>query len=318
MPDAATHIQALKHPDSHQLHRILALIDEVTTCDGLRPLSEHVWLDLRFESHDDSAHFLAVNDEGALIGYAHLDLENADGPTAEVAVAPAARRAGVARALITAMLDFPAEGAPLRGRLRLWAHGEQASSARLAQSLGFERNRVLWQMRRSLFAPLSNPALPEGCTLRAFRPGEDDQQWLELNALVFAGLPDQASWTFEDLHRRFGEDWFSPQGFLIAESEGRMVGFHWTKVHGLGPHSGRGHDDLGEVYVVGVDPAFAGRGLGRAITLAGLHHLRSLGLSQAMLYVDASNTAAIALYEGLGFSRWDTDVLYRHRTATDA
>jgi mycothiol synthase len=93
-----------------------------------------------------------------------------------------------------------------------------------------------------------------------------------------------------------------------------VVGFHWTKVHGRKSGGGHDHDAIGEVYVVGVDPDYAGRGLGRALTLAGLHHLRGLGLSQAMLYVDARNTSAIRLYEGLGFSRWDTDVLYRHRT----
>jgi len=62
---------------------------------------------------------------------------------------------------------------------------------------------------------------------------------------------------------------------------------------------------------VAVDPNERGGGLGRALTLAGLHHLRSLDLDQAMLYVDATNTGAISLYEGLGFARWDTDVLYR-------
>ncbi|MEV4249151.1 mycothiol synthase [Streptosporangium canum] len=88
----------------------------------------------------------------------------------------------------------------------------------------------------------------------------------------------------------------------------RLIGFHWTKVHGDGGH---GHEPIGEVYVVGVDPAEQGGGLGRSLTLAGLSHLRSRGLAQVMLYVDESNTAAIRLYEKLGFTRWDVDVMYR-------
>ena len=48
------------------------------------------------------------------------------------------------------------------------------------------------------------------------------------------------------------------------------------------------------------------------LTVIGLQYLRGLGLQQVLLYVDESNVAAIRLYESLGFSRWDTDVLFRH------
>jgi mycothiol synthase len=64
------------------------------------------------------------------------------------------------------------------------------------------------------------------------------------------------------------------------------------------------------VYVVGVAPEAAGRGLGRVLTLAGLHHLRSSGLRSVLLYVDEDNTTAIRTYERLGFTRYSTDVQY--------
>ncbi len=73
-------------------------------------------------------------------------------------------------------------------------------------------------------------------------------------------------------------------------------GFHWTKVH---------NDGLGEVYVVGVDPAAQGRGLGATLTLVGLHHLaerlRRLRASEVMLYVEADNSAAVKTYRATGF-----------------
>ena len=85
-----------------------------------------------------------------------------------------------------------------------------------------------------------------------------------------------------------------------------MVGFHWTKVHER-PGSAR----IGEVYVLGVDPAAHRGGLGRALTWAGLAYLREKrGLDRVMLYVDDSNTAAVALYRRLGFAHWSAHVNY--------
>ena len=114
---------------------------------------------------------------------------------------------------------------------------------------------------------------------------------------------------------------------VVTKGRGELAGFHWTKVHGSNdlhdsvddarsskrrPDSGQhGHRAIGEVYVLAVAPPWRGSGLGRALTLAGLHHLRRRGLDQVMLYVDASNLPAIRLYEGLGFVRWDTDIMYR-------
>ena len=150
-------------------------------------------------------------------------------------------------------------------------------------------------------------------------PGQDEDEWLSLNGRAFAKHPEQGGWTRHDLELREREPWFDPAGFFIAEAGGQMAGFHWTKVHdlsGLGP-GGSGppenEQSLGEVYVVGVDPAEQGSGLGRALTLAGLRHLRDLGVAQAMLYVDEDNVPAIRMYEALGFTRATVDAMYRRK-----
>lgn len=283
------------------------LLEHVTEHDGLRPLSEHVWLHVKEGGDPHGRHVLVRLASGELVGYAHVDAtDEVEGPSAELAVDPAHRRRGIGRRLIEHVLALSPDG-----RLRLWAHGEQVAAGELAARLGFRRTRVLWQMRRSLYAPLPRTVLPDGVVLRPFVVGRDEQAWLDLNARAFPHLPDQGSWELIDLERRIREPWFSPDGFLMAWRGDRLVGFHWTKVHGDHHHGEHHHPPIGEVYVVAVDPAERGSGLGRALTLAGLHHLRSLDLDQAMLYVDASNTKAITLYEGLGFSRWDMDVLYQ-------
>jgi mycothiol synthase len=297
------------HLSLEESQAVTALIDNVTEHDGLQPLSEHVWLHLKEGGDEHGLHVLATLGEsgGAPCGYAHLDVTDAvEGPCAELAVDPAWRRTGLGRMLVEELIAQSPSG-----RLRLWAHGEQAGASELATSLGFVRSRVLWQMRRSLLAPLPRPDLPRDIELRPFRPGTDDGAWLDLNSRAFADLPDQGGWVADDLERRLREPWFSAAGFLTAWQDDHMVGFHWTKVHGGHTGGSHPHPAFGEVYIVGIDPRLRGAGLGKALTLSGLHHLRSLGLSQAMLYVDATNEGAIGLYEALGFARWDSDVLFR-------
>lgn len=291
--------------------QVQALIQRVTDHDGMRPLSEHVWLHLRAGGDPRGQHLIATDGRGQVVGYAHLDATDlVDGPSAELAVDPEARRHGLGRQLIEELIAHSPDG-----RLRLWAHGEHAGAAELARGMGFRHSRILWQMRRSLFAPLPRAQFPADVVVRPFRVGVDEKAWLDLNARAFAQLPDQGSWAGPDLERREREPWFSAEGFLMAWRGERLVGFHWTKVHGRqADDTEHHHHPIGEVYVVAIDPAEQGTGLGRALTLAGMHHLRSLGLSEAMLYVDATNTTAIALYEALGFARWDTDVLFRRVT----
>jgi len=288
-----------------QVRDVLRLVDAVTDTDGVRPLSEHVMLHLRYGGDTPARNFL-VREDGQLVGYAHLDTTDVvEGASAEVAVHPAARNAGVGSRLVDAVLRASPDG-----RLRLWAHGQHPAAAALAARMGFRRSRVLWQMRRSLFAALDRPVLPAGVSVRTFRVGEDEVRWLEVNRRAFANHPDQGRWTMAEVRTREREPWFDPAGFFLAERTGTLVGFHWTKVHGAGAFS-HGHEPIGEVYVVGVDPAEQGHGLGPALVLTGLRHLRAVGLGQAMLYVEESNTAAIGVYQRLGFTRWDTDTCFR-------
>jgi mycothiol synthase len=311
-PAAQAQIQVSGPLPASEAHAVLALVQRAADADGVSPLSEHVMLQLRYGSDPDARNILLWS-EGELAGYAHLDgTDPVEGPAGEMVIDPRLRRHGLGLALGRALAAEAGDG-----NLRLWAHGDLPAAAGLAAAVGFSRVRALWQMRRSLQTPIDEPHLPDGVSVRTFVVGADEDAWLALNHRAFAHHPEQGAWTRADLEMRERESWFDPDGFFLAERDGRLVGFHWTKVHGgnepqppTPAEQGHGREPIGEVYVVGVDTSERGNGLGRALTLVGLRYLRGRGLSQVMLYVDESNVAAIGLYQALGFTHWGTDVMF--------
>lgn len=277
-----------------EVAEIDAMLDRVSAADGVSSLSEHTYLHVRAGGGPGQRHLLARVD-GRIAGYGFLDAED----TGEIVVDPATRGQGLGAQLLAAVLERGG------GALRLWAHGDLPAARRLAQHAGMVEVRRLCRYLRSLDDVPARP-LPAGYTVRTFTTADTDD-WLALNAAAFVDLPDQGGWTRADLEQRLQQPWFDPEGFLLAFDDAGLAGFHWTKVHG---GSGHGHDRVGEVYVLAVAPRTQGSGLGSALTVAGLQHLRDQGLTEVMLYVDSSNTAGVALYTRLGFTRADCDVQY--------
>lgn len=201
-----------------------------------------------------------------------------------------------AEVLVPAVEAARAAGAD---EVRWWVEVTTPDHETAAAAAGLTPWRRLLQLRCPL--PLAETT---DLVTRPFRPGVDDDAFLAVNNRAFHWHPEQGGWDRATLAGRRAEPWFDPAGFLLHEEDGRLLGFCWTKVHA--------DEDppLGEIYVIAVDPDAIGRGLGRALTVAGLAHLAAAGLRTGMLYVEDDNVAARTLYEHLGFTRHHTTTCF--------
>ncbi|UJP39967.1 mycothiol synthase [Cellulomonas palmilytica] len=291
-------------PATAEAVRVLAA--SAASHDEVAPLSEQPLLSLESDEAP-VVHLVATTDDGAVVGYAQVDVGSTTTARAELVVHPGHRRAGLGRSLLDAARATAGE-APRRA-LHVWAHGDLPAARALAGATGMHVVRELWQMRLELAHRPQAPdrPLPPGVQVRRFVPGQDEEAWRRVNSRAFAHHPEQGRMTSADLRAREAEPWFDPAGFLLAERDGKLLGSVWTKVHPAGEH---GPEPVGEIYVVGVDPDAQGLGLGGALTDLGLTHLTVAGLREVILYTEAANEVAIRTYRRAGFTRSAVDVMF--------
>jgi len=247
--------------------------------DGVAPFNEATTIalrdgaELRLERYDEVVGAAAVGDAPV-----------------EFVVHPRYRRQGRGRALVDDLVE--------RGETRFWAHGDLPGAQALAAAAGLHAVRTLLVLGTTETG-VDEPAIAEGVTIRRFEEADADAV-VAVNGRAFAEHPEQGAMDRADFDRRRAEAWFDPAGLFVAERDGEVVGFHWTKVE----------DGVGEVYVVGVDPAAHGAGLGTALTAVGLRHLWEQGVGEIELYVEGDNAPALSVYRRLGFTEKARDVLY--------
>lgn len=323
--------------DSENAELFLAFARAVTAHDGTPPFSEQTLVEVHKASRqsENAQQLQAVianknklgSSSPSLIGAVVALIDDDGVATLEGAVAPDERGQGVGRALAENIADILAKDSVVTQHL--WIHqiqgegatGERKAAETLARSFNFSpvrelRKMQLWltdESRQEILCDFQQVELPSGITLDTFT-SQDEKAWLHANAEAFADHPEQGMLTLEDLKERQASDWFRAEGFILARAPKELAGFHWTKVP---PQDAEELE--GEVYAVGVVPAWQGKKLGKILTLAGMKYLVDFtddsgrSLDKIALYVDADNDAAVNLYKSLGFVEETVDVMYSNQ-----
>ncbi len=125
-------------------------------------------------------------------------------------------------------------------------------------------------------------------SLRTFRFPEDYAAVYDLWSRAGPGIQLRQSDQPAEIAKKLQRD---PDLFLVAEADGRIVGAV------MGGFDGR----RGLIYHLAVDPAYRGRGIGRALMEEVERRLAAKGCLRAYLLVTADNAEVIAYYRRLGW-----------------
>ena len=278
------------------MEEVNTLISDAWRADGVRPLNDHLWLDLREGGREGFAGIIARDGSHPhIVGYCQVSRGN-ESWSLDVIIHPHHRYdfQELAPDLLGAALDVVShEGG---GHVHWWVFEPNNTHRQLAADLGLHPGRRLIQLRRPL--PLDSNLLAEinGFPIENFVVGQDEEEWVAVNNAAFAHHPEQGGWSVDTVRSREQEPWFDAKGFVLHRDNGAMTSFCWTKVHR------DTEPNIGEIYVIAVHPQHAGRGLGRKMAIAGLSQIPAHTAPIAMLYVDSDNEAALALYTSLGFT----------------
>lgn len=264
-----------------------SLVAAITEHDGVSPINESGSLGID-GSRDADFFFLGRRSDPH--GFVLCDQRD---QTLQVGVHPDHRREGVAtELLVEALQAYP--------DFTFWAFGTLPGSVELAKRAGMVPVRQLLRMEKTLGAVEGDPVEADGYEIVTYDPA-DREAIVAVNAAAFAHHPEQGRLTVAEFEELTRQPWFDPTGLFVAKRDGEVAGFHWTKQHG---------DGMGEVYVIAVDPAHEGKGLGRVLLQRGLDHLAASGDDRVQLYVEGDQQRVVRMYERAGFTIAQTDTSF--------
>ncbi|WP_225754584.1 GNAT family N-acetyltransferase [Actinotalea sp. Marseille-Q4924] len=312
--------------DADALHVLLATIEDAddnisrTSAAGAREMLEGAWKDLSTDT------LAGVDADGALRAYAMVEVRPGDERTVRAflrgGVHPAWRSRGVGPAILAWMEGrgrqmLAASGKDVPGRLAVYVDEHQRDQRRLYAAAGFSPIRWYTQMRRDLADPVPPAPAPAGLQVVPWTEELDDAVRLAHNEafLDHWGTEPQTPETWRNHQSGFVPSW----SFVVLDpSGGDDASSSTPPTVAAYLLSGRYEQDwpvlgysCGYTDLLGVRPAYRGRGIAVTLLAAAMRAYREDGMQYAALSVDTANpSGAHTLYERLGYERVSGEVLY--------
>lgn len=199
-------------------------------------------------------------------------------------IAPHWQRQGLgSRLLQQLILDLP-DRTPLQ--LSWQTHSLETPGARFLQKQGFSLEHEEWLMELTDWRGLPPAAVP----LQTFDQATAVTQFLRLYEDSFSQTPWYQPFTLQEV----AADLTNPKDISFLMLENTPIGFAWVRPSGPG---------VVEIEPMGIVREWQGRGYGRHLLLAVLQYLGWQNIHTVHLGVWAQNTAAVHLYQRIGFRR---------------
>lgn len=266
--------------------RVGRFLERLNVVDGISPLS-----DAKLNQIRNSERRVVIEEDGSVVAVGvvaeHQQLDDSRHWSVETALDPGLRFAQFENRLLLSALGLVPSGESLS----VWSQRHSLDVA-LADA-GFVVVRELAYMTAQL--PIDDAErAPVTRMLRSGDDARDIESVLAINRAAFASHREAASLDMAEFKDLLNQPGLGPEGLLVMEEDGELVGFCWTRVHAEGD---------GEIFRIAVSPHVQGRGIGRALVIAGFGHLATVpNATRGTLWVDLSNTAAVNLYQDLGMA----------------
>ncbi len=171
--------------------------------------------------------------------------------------------------------------------------------------LGFRFVRQFFELSLSL-SDLPDAA-PNVYSYRYLQPGEENKL-TQIQNRCFTGTWGYNPNTIENTTYYINLSYHSPEDIVLICEGDKPVGYCWTEISCKVETVNS--ERKGRIFMLGVDPDYRGRGIGKIALLAGLSYLKSKGVQVVELTADSENEAACALYHSVGFKLWTNSLWY--------